>query len=98
MFVHTVFFWLKKDITAENRALFERELKTLTAIPSAKSGFCGKPAATDRPVVDRSYDYGLTVMFDGLAGHDAYQIDPLHKKFLNDCSGFWTKVLVYDYE
>ena len=98
MFVHTVFFWLKNDITPADRALFEKELADLTAIPSVKSGYCGKPAATDRPVVDRSYSYGLTVIFDNVTGHDAYQIDPVHKKFLSDCSTFWTKVLVYDFQ
>lgn len=98
MFVHTVFFWLKKDATTEDREAFEKGLKTLLAIPTVRQGHWGEPAGTDRPVIDRTYDYGLTVVFDHRAGHDAYQVDPIHKKFVETCSHHWIRVLVYDFE
>ena len=55
------------------------------------------PAATgDRPVIERSYTVGLTVLFKDVAAHDAYQIDPLHQAFLASCRSYWSKVQIYD--
>jgi len=31
-----------------------------------------------------------------MAGHDIYQVDPLHKAFLDSFRTFWTKVQIYD--
>jgi len=98
MLVHTVYFWLKKDLNSDQIKLFDKGIRSLTTIKSVKQGFVGKPAATDRPVIDRSYSYALTIICDDLAGHDAYQEDPIHKKFLADCGTFWSKVLIYDAE
>jgi hypothetical protein len=81
--------------TAE-REMFETKLKALRNISSANAVYVGTPAETDRPVIDRSYDYALTVVFDDIEGHDVYQKDPLHKDFLENCSKFFDKVLIYD--
>jgi hypothetical protein len=97
MFTHCVFFWLKDGITADERATFERGLASLTTIPGVFHGTCGVPATTDRPVIDRSYSYGLMVKFENLDIHDAYQVDPIHKEFLKNCSHLWTRVQVYDF-
>lgn len=98
MFVHTVFFWLRKGISAADRKAFDAGLKSLLAIETIRQGHVGKPAATDRPVIDRTYDRGLTVVFDSQADHDAYQADPIHLKFVKTCSKYWIQVRVYDYE
>ncbi len=97
MFVHCVYFWLKPDISAADEALFVERVKALTTLPSVKHGWVGKPAATDRPVIDRSYSYGLTVVFEDEAGHDAYQVHPVHDAF-RELHGLWTAVKIYDFE
>jgi hypothetical protein len=97
MLTHCVFFWLKEGTTVGDKSLFERELASLVGIPGVLDGSFGVPASTDRPVVDRSYSYGLMVKFNDLAGHDAYQVDPIHKEFLRKCSHLWTQVQVYDF-
>jgi len=97
MFVHSVYFWLKPDLTPEQIALFVERATALTTLPSVKHGWVGKPAATDRPVIDRSYSYGLVVVFDDEAGHDAYQVHPLHDAF-RELHDFWTAVKIYDFE
>ena len=97
MFTHCVFFWLKSDISAQERVSFERGLASLLGISSVVRGSFGVPAATDRPVVERSYSYGLTVCFENLAGHDAYQVDAIHHAFLEQCSQLWSRVQVYDF-
>ncbi len=97
MFVHSVYFWLKPELTAEQRADFRRGLESLSAVKSAIAVHVGTPAPiVPRPVVDLSFSFGLTVLFNDLAGHDAYQIDPAHKAFLDQFRTFWTRVQIYD--
>lgn len=97
MFVHTVYFWLKPDITGAERGEFTRRGKALTKIPSVKHGWFGAPADTDRPVIDRSYSFGLVVVFDNAADHDAYQANPVHDAF-RELAPLWTRVKIYDFE
>jgi len=96
MFVHSVYFWLKPDLTEEQRAKFWEGVRSLTTIESVRQGFAGLPASTDRPIIDRSYSCALIVIFDDAAGHDAYQVHPVHDKFREECAPFWSKVLIYD--
>jgi hypothetical protein len=98
MFTHCVFFWLKDGISADERADFERKLEALTRIPSVVHGTVGRPAKTDRPVIDRSYHYGLMTVFADERGHDEYQVHPVHDVFRNDCARHFAKVVIYDFE
>jgi len=97
MLVHSVFFWLKSELTAAQRAEFRRGVEALAAIKSVAKIFVGAPAATGkRPVIDDSYAVGLTVLFADVAAHDAYQGDPLHLAFVERFSVCWARVQVYD--
>ncbi len=97
MLVHTVYFWLKPNTTKENIDFFFNQVKSLADIKSVKAFYIGRPATTPpREVVDQSYGCGLTVILNDLAGHDAYQIDPIHKAFIENCSHLWEKVKIYD--
>ncbi len=98
MFTHCVYFWLEEDLTPAQVQEFERGLRSLTTIPSVVHGFVGTPAATDRPIIDRSYDYGLVTVFRDLAGHDAYQDHPVHTPFRDLASRSCNKVLIYDFQ
>lgn len=98
--IHNVYFWLKSDMTAEQRATFESELRLIPKISYLASGAVGKPAATEpRPVTDHSFDYSLTLTFKSMADHEFYQKDcPDHLRFVNTCKAFFAKVIVYDTE
>lgn len=96
MLVHSVFFWLKKDLGEEQVRRFRAGVERLQGIATAEAVYVGTPAPTDRPVIDRSYDIGLTVLLRGMAEHDAYQQDPLHQEFLQEFSSYWERVLIYD--
>lgn len=96
MLVHSVYFWLSEDATAKDKDMFEKKLKALKNISSAEAVYIGTPAGTDRPMIDRSYDYALTVVFKDMQAHDCYQTDPLHKDFLTNCSKLFGKVVIYD--
>ena len=95
--IHSVFFWLKEDISPEEKAQFEAGVKSLSAISHVKSFYMGPPAGTEeRGVVDKSYSMALICHFEDIAGQDAYQIDPIHLKFVEENKEAWTKVVVYD--
>ncbi|MDA3962968.1 MAG: Dabb family protein [Planctomycetota bacterium] len=97
MFVHTVLFWLK-DLSPDQLADFTTGLDELIAIESVSQGWYGQPASTDRPIIDTSYSYGLTIINTDLAAHQAYQDDPIHDRFRDRCHPYFDKVVIYDYE
>ena len=97
MLVHTVIFWLKNDLSDEARSTFFKEVATLGTIPSVEDFHLGTPAQTPkRPVIDDSYDCAVTVVLQDLAAQDQYQIDPIHQEFIDTCSSFWERVVIYD--
>ena len=97
MLIHTVFFWLKKDLTDEDLTLFKEKLGSLEKISTVEHMFIGRPSATaKRPVIDDSYDFCLTVALKDLAAHDVYQEDPLHLAFIKNCSHMSDRVKIYD--
>jgi hypothetical protein len=98
MFVHSVYFWLKDGLSSEDLQHFKKELLSLTKIETVRASYVGVPADTNRPVIDRSYSYGLVLVFDDKQGHDVYQEHEVHDRFRNECSVFWTRVLIYDFE
>ncbi|MEZ5386656.1 MAG: Dabb family protein [Prosthecobacter sp.] len=96
--LHNVYFWLKPDLTSEQRALFESELKRLPQISYLAHGFVGKPADTEpRPVTDHSFSFSLSLLFKNMQDHDFYQKEcPDHQRFVDTCKTFWDRVVVYD--
>jgi len=95
-FVHTVFFWMKEDLTVDEAKFFEEGMDMLGKTPSILSYKWGKPAGTQREVVDNSYTYAWIVDFATTEDQDAYQVDPIHLKFIEESKHLWTKVQVYD--
>jgi hypothetical protein len=96
--IHNVYFWLKKDLTAEQRLTFEAELLKVTKIAYLAQGSFGKPAATEeRPVTDHSFDYSLLLRFKNMADHERYQKTcEHHQRFVGICKPFFDRVIVYD--
>ena len=96
MFIHHVYFWLKNPGNAEDKAKLIDGLKKLSKVKTIKEHYIGQPAATRRGVIDSSYDVSWLLFFDTAAAQDSYQTDPIHLKFVEECSSVWTKVVVYD--
>jgi len=95
--IHSVFFWLKEDLTDAQKAKFKAGVKSLGQIKHIQTFYMGPAADTEeRGVVDNSYDMALINQFAKPADQEAYQIDPIHLKFVDDCKDLWTKVVVYD--
>ncbi|WP_020207647.1 Dabb family protein [Gilvimarinus chinensis] len=94
---HNVYFWLKNPNSTADRDALIAGLRTLADIPSVKYISIGVPASTEkREVVDNSFQVSELLMFENVEGQDAYQVHPIHKKFVEDCSHLWERVVVYD--
>ncbi len=99
MLVHTVYFWLKPEITPAQREEFRRGVESLGTIKAVEKIYIGTPAKTEkRPIIDDSYSVALTVICKDIAAHDAYQVDPIHLAFINACKAYWKRVQIYDAE
>lgn len=95
--LHHVFFWLKNPDSVVDREKLIAGVKSLAAIDTVRSIHVGVPASTEkRDVVDNSYHVSELLGFDDVAGQDAYQVHPLHKKFVDEHQHLWSKVVVYD--
>ena len=99
MLYHCVYFWLKPELTPEQRAEFRRGVESLKGIKAVEKVSVGVPAKTTaRPVIDASYDVALIVESKDVAAEAAYQVDPLHLAFVEKNKQFWTRVQIYDSE
>jgi hypothetical protein len=94
---HHVFFWLKNPDSGEDLNKLIEGLRTLQKIESIKKLHIGIPASTEkRDVVDSSFSVSELMFFDDVQGQNIYQEHPIHKKFVEQCSHLWAKVIVYD--
>lgn len=98
MHIHNVYFWLKDGLDTHQIAGFEQGLVSLCGDGAVQQGWYGKPAKTNRDVVENSYCYGMILVFDDLAAHDRYQEGTVHLKFVADHLDQWDKVVVHDVE
>ena len=97
MLIHTVIFWLKNDLSEDQKNIFKNEVKALGEISSVEDFHLGTPASTPkRPVVEDSYDFAITVVLKDMAAHDDYQADPIHLEFIEKCKEMWERVVIYD--
>ncbi|UYQ92920.1 Dabb family protein [Chitinophaga horti] len=95
-FVHVVNFYLKAGLSAEDVKAFEQGVSELGKIEVIQTFSVGKPASTDRPVIDRSYSYCLLTVFASQEDHDIYQVHPVHLNFVETCNQYWEKVVIFD--
>jgi hypothetical protein len=94
---HHVFFWLKNPDSKDDLAKLVAGIRTLGQIETVRALQVAVPASTEkRPVVDSSYSVSELLMFDDVDGQNAYQVHAVHKKFVENCSHLWERVVVYD--
>ena len=97
-FIHSVYFWFRDDVTEAQLETFYADTEKLRGIEVVKAMYTGKASSTDRPIVERSYDFAVIVHFENLAGHDAYQQDPIHLALLEKHASLWEKIMITDVE
>lgn len=96
MFIHHVYFWLKNPASHEDRRQLIEGLEKLTKVKTIKMFHIGKPADTNRDVIDTSYSISWMLVFDNKDDEESYQVDPIHLNFVDTCKHLWQKVVVYD--
>ena len=98
IFIHHVYFWLKAEHQNDaDRAAFEKGLDSLFKIGLTQGGRWAVPAKVmERPVIDQSWDYALTMQFRSVEDQDAYQMDPDHHVFIDTFKNWWAQVQVRD--
>jgi len=97
MLVHTVYFYLKPDVSEEGTAAFIKQVEGLGAIETIDAMHVGTPAATPvRPVVKNDYSVAVTVVFKTMADHDVYQDHQVHSDFIENNKHLWDTVVIYD--
>lgn len=99
MLVHTVFFWMKKNAPKGAAKQTMKDALKYLKTPTVKHLWAGMPAKTEaRDVINATYDVGITVTFDSIADHDAYQEDPEHHVFIKRNKKNWLRVEVFDFQ
>ena len=99
MLNHIIIFWLKDDLTENQLREFRTGLEALKEIEHVNALYVGTPAKTaKRPVIDNSYDIGVTILFDSVEEHDKFQGNQLHTNFREKFSSFWSRIVIYDFE
>jgi hypothetical protein len=96
MFIHSVYFWLRDDLSAAQVRQFDAGLRSLCSIDSVRDGHFGVPASTDRPVIERGYSRALVLIFPDEAAHDAYQSHPVHERFRSECGALYSSIRIFD--
>ena len=96
IFIHHVYFWLKNASSESDLAQLVEGLQKLSRVETIQSFHIGKTAATDRDVIENTYSLSWLLLFKNKADQDSYQVDPVHLKFVEECSHLWSKVIVYD--
>ena len=76
---HVVVFWLKDHGNAAQRAKIIETSESFRKIPGVLSVKAGQCLASQRPIVDSSFDVALTMEFASKAAMRRYLDDPRHK-------------------
>ena len=94
---HVVLVWLKKPGNESDKQALRAAGDELRSIPGVRFIDHGTALASDRPVVDDSFDVGFVMGFDSAENLQAYESHPLHQKKVKEVLGpLSRKIVVYD--
>jgi hypothetical protein len=98
VFLHNVLYWLKPDLTQEERANFLAGIEDLKRLKSVRAAWFGTPSLHGEAIADRTYTHAIVMDLGDAAGHDAFQVDPEHDAIRKRIGNSWNKILIYDVE
>src|SRR5215510_5416549 len=97
MLAHNVYFSLRDNSDEAKGKLLAACRKYLSTHPGIILFACGTLVEDlRRDVNDRDFDVALHIVFENRPAHDAYQIAPLHERFINENKANWNTVRVFD--
>jgi len=95
---HVVMVWLKEPGNEKQRAAFVKASEELNDLPGIVSRHVGVVQASDRAIVDDTFDVAVTVTMKSKAALDAYLNNPKHKKILKEkIKPLTNRVVAYDF-
>lgn len=95
---HVVIVWFKDDINQTDLNDIFTEINKLKKIPGIISLHTGSPIASERPIVDDSFDMGIHMTFRTADEMNDYLQHPIHVAFINKwIKPVLKKILVYDF-
>jgi len=95
--LHNVFFTLKDSSPVMKQKLVDDCYAYLSSVSGALSFSAGTRAEHHtRDVNDTQFHVALTILFDSVASHDAYQEWGRHKEFITANNNNWSQVRVFD--
>jgi len=96
--IHTVFLWLKKPGNEQHRHQLLLATNRLRTIPGVLDIRFGEKIASDRDIVDDSFDVGIYVYFSDMTAMQHYLVHPLHQAVVaQDIRPLVKRILVYDF-
>jgi len=96
---HVVLCWLKEPGNVEHQDKIIEVTKTFMEIPGVLDAQAGKAVASDRSIVDDSFDVGILVVVENKEALDAYLRHPVHddaKKMI--LLPLIDRLVVYDFQ
>lgn len=96
LFIHHVYFWLENPESKKDFDALLVGLEALSKVPSIQQFHIGVPAATNRDVIETTYQFSWLTTFATKEAQDEYQADPIHLHFVDTCKHLWKKVSVFD--
>ncbi len=95
---HVVLVWLKDAGNAEQRARIIEVSKSFRDIPGVLDVQAGKAVASERDIVDDSFDVGILVVVPDERRLAEYLAHPIHQRAKHDVLvPLVEKILVYDF-
>jgi hypothetical protein len=94
-FVRHVLYWMKDPSKPEDVERLVQGLKELCTVEQIRQWQVGKPLEHDDNVAEKSYAVSLLMIFDSREDYEKYHKDPIHAKFVKECSPLWSKTTGY---
>jgi hypothetical protein len=94
---HVVLCWMDSTVTETEIDHLIEETRTLQEIPGILSLSVGRPVPSERPIVDDSFSFGITMVFESKEKMNAYLAHEKHTSFVSQkVKPRLAKLLVYD--
>jgi hypothetical protein len=95
--VHTsCLFLLNKADNKDDRDKLVEGLKKLSKVKTIRTFSNWSAGSHQRDVMTAVIRIMAGLLLTTRQAQDSYQSDPIHLKFVEECSALWTKVIVYD--
>lgn len=98
MVTHVVMVWLKAEVSAQQREIIMSSAQQLAEIPGVMRVQSGLAIASERPIVDDSFSFGINIQLTNAAQLNQYLQHPIHVNYVDThIKGNTRKLLIYDF-